>query len=119
MLEQSQKGSLDVTVWIEWFLGCLQRAIQSSEVTLQAVLTQARFWESHAGTAFNGRQRLLLNRLLDGFEGKLTSTKWALIGKCSQDTALRDIGDLMEHGILARQEAGGRSTSYQLVMPRP
>ena len=119
VLEQSQKGSLDVTVWIEWFLGCLQRAIQSSEVTLQAVLTQARFWESHAGKAFNGRQRLLLNRLLDGFEGKLTSTKWALIGKCSQDTALRDIGDLMEHGILARQEAGGRSTSYQLVMPRP
>ena len=108
-----------MTAWIEWFLGCLQRAIQSSEVTLQAGLTQARFWESHAGKAFNGRQRLLLNRLLDGFEGKLTSTKWALIGKCSQDTALRDIGDLMEHGILARQEAGGRSTSYQLVMPRP
>jgi Fic family protein len=119
VLERSQKGSLDVTEWIEWFLGCLQRSIQTSEVTLQAVLTQARFWESHAGKAFNGRQRLLLNRLLDGFEGKLTSTKWALIGKCSQDTALRDIGDLMEHGILARQEAGGRSTSYQLVMPRP
>lgn len=99
--------------------GCLKRAIQSSEVTLQAVLTQARFWGSHAGKAFNGRQRLLLHRLLDGFEGKLTSTKWALIAKCSQDTALRDIGDLMEHGILARQEAGGRSTSYHLVMPRP
>jgi Fic family protein len=119
VLERSQKGSLDVTEWIDWFLGCLQRAIQTSEVTLQAVLTQARFWESHAGKPFNGRQRLLLNRLLDGFEGKLTSTKWALIAKCSQDTALRDIGDLMQRGILTRQEAGGRSTCYELVLPRP
>lgn len=119
VLERSQKGSLEVTGWIEWFLGCLKRAIQSSEVTLQAVLTQARFWESHAGKAFNPRQRLLLHRLLEGFEGKLTSTKWAVIAKCSQDTALRDIGDLIEHGILARQEAGGRSTSYQLVLPKP
>jgi hypothetical protein len=119
VLERSQKGSLDVTEWIDWFLGCLQRAIQSSEVTLQAVLTQARFWESHAGKPFNGRQRLLLNRLLDGFEGKLTSTKWPIIAKCSQDTALRDIGDLMERGILTRQEAGGRSTHSELVLPRP
>jgi Fic family protein len=119
VLERSQKGSLEVTPWMEWFLGCLKRAIQSSEVTLQAVLTQARFWESHADKAFNTRQRLLLNRLLEGFEGKLTSTKWALIAKCSQDTALRDIDDLMKQGVLARQDAGGRSTSYRLVLPTP
>ncbi len=118
VLERCQKGSLDVTAWIEWFLGCLQRAIQASEVTLQAVLTKARFWESHAGQPINGRQRLLLNRLLDGFEGKLTSSKWALIAKCSQDTALRDIGDLVERGILVRQDAGGRSTHYELVPTR-
>lgn len=104
--------------WIEWFLGCLRRAIQVSEVTLQTILTKARFWESHAGQPINGRQRLLLNRLLDGFEGKLTSSKWALIAKCSQDTALRDIGDLVERGILVRQEAGGRSTHYELVPTR-
>lgn len=119
VLERSQKGSLEVTPWMEWFLGCLKRAIQSSEVTLQAVLTQARFWESHAGKAFNTRQRLLLHRLLEGFEGKLTSTKSALIAKCSQDTALRDIDDLMKQGVLARQDAGGRSTSYRLVLPTP
>jgi Fic family protein len=118
VLERCQKGSLDVTAWVEWFLGCLQRAIQASELTLQAILTKARFWESHAGKAINSRQRLLLNRLLDGFEGKLTSSKWALIAKCSQDTALRDIGDLVERGILVRQEAGGRSTHYELVPPR-
>lgn len=119
VLERSQKGSLEVTAWIEWFLGYLKRAIQSSEVSLQAVLTQARFWESHEGKAFNPRQRLLLHRLLEGFEWKLTSTKWAVIAQCSQDTALRDIGDLMEQGTLARQEAGGRSTSHQLVLPKP
>lgn len=119
VLEWSQKGSLDVTTWIEWFLGCLQRAIQASEGTLQSILTKARFWETHAGQPINSRQRLLLNRLLAGFEGKLTSSKWALIAKCSQDTALRDIGDLVELGMLVRQEAGGRSTSYQLMMPKP
>jgi Fic family protein len=118
VLESSQKGVLDVTAWIEWFLGCLKRAIQASEVTLQDVLTKARFWEAHAGEITNSRQKLLLNRLLDGFEGKLTSSKWALIAKCSQDTALRDIGDLVDRGILAREEAGGRSTSYQLVLPK-
>jgi Fic family protein len=118
VLESSQKGSLDVSAWIDWFLGCLKRAIQASEMTLHAVLTKARFWEAHAGETFNSRQKVLLNRLLDGFEGKLTSSKWAIIAKCSQDTALRDIGDLVERGILAREEAGGRSTSYQLVLPK-
>jgi Fic family protein len=118
VLERSQKGSLDVTTWIDWFLGCLQRAIQASEGTLQSILTKARFWETHSGQTINVRQRLLLNQLLDGIEGKLTSSKWALIAKCSQDTALRDIGDLVERGILVRQEAGGRSTSYELVLPK-
>ena len=119
VLESSQKGSLDITAWIEWFLGCLQRAVEASEATLQDVLTKARFWEKHAGANISSRQQLLLNRLLDGFEGKLTSSKWALIAKCSQDTALREINDLVQRGILVRQEAGGRSTSYGLVVPKP
>jgi len=117
VLENSQKGSLDVTDWMDWFLGCLHRAIQASEVTLRAILTKARFWETHGSKSLNNRQKLLLNRLLDGFEGKLTTSKWALIAKCSQDTALRDIVDLVKLGLLARQEAGGRSTSYQLMLP--
>ncbi len=116
VLENSQKGSLDVTDWMDWFLGCLRRAIQASEVTLRAILIKARFWEAHRSKSLNSRQKLLLNRLLDGFEGKLTTSKWALIAKCSLDTALRDFGDLMELGLLARQEAGGRSTSYRLVL---
>ena len=119
VLESSQKGSLDITEWMEWFLGCLQRAVEASEATLQDVLAKARFWEEHAGANFTSRQQLLLNRLLDGFEGKLTSSKWALLAKCSQDTALREINDLVKRGILVRQEAGGRSTSYGLVLSRP
>jgi Fic family protein len=81
------------------------------------VLKKARFWESYAGTPFNDRQRLILNKLLDGFEGKLTSSKWAKLAKCSQDTALRDILELVGHGILAKDPAGGRSTSYSLIIP--
>jgi Fic family protein len=118
ILEKSQKGSLDVTPWIEWYLGCLQRAIGSSERTLEAVLIKARFWEVHAGQSFNNRQRDVINRLLDGFEGKLTSSKWAKLTKCSQDTALRDISDLLERRILVKEEAGGRSTSYRLQSPK-
>ena len=118
VLETSQKGSLDVTAWIQWFLACLKRAIQASEETLRAVLTKARFWEAHGPETVNRRQRHLLNLLLDGFEGKLTSSKWAVIAKCSPDTALRDITDLMERGILARDEAGGRSTSYHLLLAK-
>ena len=118
VLERSQKGSLDVTEWILWFLACLKRAIHASEESLGGILTQARFWEAQAGTPFNSRQQLILNRLLDGFDGKLTSSKWATLAKCSQDTALRDISDLMARRILEKEEAGGRSTSYLLVLPK-
>jgi Fic family protein len=115
MLEKTQGGSLDVTPWLEWFLGCLDRAFDGTEQTLGSVLQKARFWEAHAATPLNDRQRLMLNKLLDGFEGKLTSSKWAKIAKCSQDTALRDILDLVSYGILVKDAAGGRSTSYSLV----
>jgi Fic family protein len=115
MLEKTQKGSLDVTPWLEWFLGCLNRAFDATEKTLGSVLRKAHFWEAHANTPLNERQRLLLNKLLDGFEGKLTSSKWAKIAKTSQDTALRDISDLVERGILTKDIGGGRSTSYSLA----
>ena len=115
ILEKCQKGTLDVTSWMEWFLGCLKRAIESSEETLEAILIKARFWESHAGESFNDRQHSMINRLLNGFEGNLTSSKWAKIAKCSQDTALRDINNLVERKILTKAGAGGRSTSYTLI----
>jgi len=111
-LEATQKGNLDVTAWLEWFLACLLRAIQGAEETLATVLAKARFWQQWAGTPFNERQIALLNKLLDGFDGKLTSSKWAAIAKCSQDTALRDITELLERGVLKKSEASGRSTSY-------
>ena len=114
-LEKTQKGGLDITSWLEWFLGCLDRAFDGTEETLGSVLHKARFWERYADTSFNDRQRLMLNKLLDGFEGKLTSSKWAKITKCSPDTALRDILGLVEHGILAKDAGGGRSTSYSLA----
>jgi Fic family protein len=117
ILEQTQKASLDVTPWIQWFLGCLDRAFDCAEVTLSGVLRKARFWEVHAGESFNDRQGKVVNRLLNGFEGKLTSSKWACLAKCSQDTANRDINDLVKRGILARDAAGGRSTSYSLIEP--
>ena len=115
MLERTQKGSLDVTEWLEWFLGCLLRAMQGAEGTLSAVLAKSRFWQQWAGTVMNERQIRILNRLLDGFEGKLTSSKWAAIAKCSPDTALRDITDLLERGVLIKSESGGRSTSYEIA----
>jgi Fic family protein len=114
MLEATQKGDLDITPWLEWFLGCLDRAFDGAEKTLAAVFQKANFWNKHAAAKINQRQRDILNRLLDGFEGKLTSSKWALIEKCSADTALRDIHDLVDQGILAKDEGGGRSTSYSL-----
>jgi len=113
-LEQTQKGTLDITKWMEWFLHCLDRALMATDETLAVVLNKARFWEKHAKTVFNSRQVLLLNKLLDGFIGKLTTSKWAKIAKCSQDTALRDIQDLVERKILKKETAGGRSTSYVL-----
>jgi Fic family protein len=115
VLEETQKGDLDITGWLEWFLGCLGRAIDGAEEILAAVLRKARFWETHSGEQFNERQRKMLNRLLDGFEGKLTSSKWAVLGKCSQDTASRDIDDLLKRGVLIKDAAGGRSTSYSLA----
>jgi Fic family protein len=115
ILETTQKGDLDITPWLEWFLGCLDRAFGGAEMILAAVLTKARFWEIHAGASLNDRQRTIINWLLDGFEGKLTSSKWAKLAKCSQDTALRDIDDLVRSGILTKDAAGGRSTSYSLV----
>ncbi len=116
ILERTQKGGLEITPWMQWFLACLYRAFEGAqETTLASVLRKARFWESHAGEPFNERQRKVLSRLLDGYEGKLTSTKWAKLTKCSQDTAGRDIADLVERGIVARDPAGGRSTSYSLI----
>lgn len=113
-LEETQKGTLDITKWLKWFLECLGRAIDEAEGTLASVIGKARFWESHSHVPFNDRQRLLLNKLLEGFEGKLTTSKWAKLAKCSQDTALRDILSLVECGVLKKDSAGGRSTSYSL-----
>lgn len=115
LLETAQKGNLDITPWMDWFLGCLGRAFENAEIVLAAVLTKAQFWEQHRAVTLNGRQRMMLNRLIDGFEGKLTSSKWAKIAKCSPDTALRDIEGLIVEGILRKDAAGGRSTSYSLA----
>jgi Fic family protein len=114
-LEETQKGTLDITERLAWFLGCLDSAFDEAEKTLASVFRKARFWGSHAGASFNDRQCLMLNKLLDGMEGKLTSSKWAKMAKCSQDTAWRDIMDLADRGILAKDPAGGRSTSYSLL----
>ena len=115
VLQATQRGDLDITAWLEWFLGCLERAFDGAETILADVLRKARFWERHGGEPLNERQRAILNRVLDGFEGKLTSSKWARLGKCSQDTASRDIDDLLRRGILVRNPGGGRSTSYSLA----
>lgn len=114
-LERTQKGDLDITRWQEWFLNCLGQAIDGAKHTLAAVLDKARFWERFATEALNERQIKVLNRLLDGFDGKLTTSKWAKLAKCSQDTAYRDILDLVERGALQKDPGGGRSTSYSLV----
>ena len=115
VLERTQKGTLDVTGWLSWFLGTLGRAIASAQTTLDAVLVKARFWQRWPGMSLNERQVKLLNRLLDGFEGKLTSSKWGAIAKCSPDTALRDISELLALGILRKTAGGGRSTAYALA----
>ena len=115
-LEATQKGPLNVTPWLNWFLGCLLRAVQGADATLIGVLDKAQFWQRWAGTPMNARQTTVLNRVLDGFEGKLTNAKWAALGKCSADTALRDINDLLARGVLRRLEGGGRSTGYELCI---
>jgi Fic family protein len=117
ILEQTQKGTLDITPWLQWFLGCLGRAIDGAETTLSGVLAKARFWDSVQGIELNERQRRVLNRLLDGFDGKLTTSKYAKLTMSSQDTAHRDLLPLVKHGILVRNEKGGRSTSYSLAKP--
>ena len=116
ILENTQRKTLDVTRWMEWFLACLGRAIDGAQVTLGAVLSKARFWERIREVQLNDRQRLVINRLLDGFEGKLTTSQYAKLTKCSQDTAHRDILALVDHGVLARNSEGGRSTSYSLTL---
>ena len=115
ILERTQRSGLDVTPWQRWFLECLLRAIEGAQGTLSAVLNKAKFWERYAKQPLNDRQIEVLNRLLDGFEGKLTSSKWAKLAKCSQDTAYRDIMDLVERGALRKNPGGGRSTSYSLT----
>jgi Fic family protein len=115
ILEKTQKGNLDITDWIVWFLNCLINALKSTDSILTKVLFKADFWQKHIDTAINDRQRKLLNRLMDGFDGKLTSSKWAKIAKCSKDSAVRDINDLIEKGILQKEPAGGRSTNYELI----
>jgi len=114
-LEATQKGELDITAWLEWFLACLDRAFKRAQSVLANVLMKSRFWQAHSHTGFNVRQRDMLNRLLEGFDGSLTSSKWAKIEKCSQDTAVRDINELVELGVLKKNAAGGRSTSYSLT----
>ena len=115
ILERTQRGTTDVTQWMTWFLACLGRSVDAAGTALAAVLAKARFWERAGGLALNERQRRVLNRVLDGFEGRLTTSKWAKLAKCSQDTALRDITFLVGHGLLARNPGGGRNTSYSLV----
>jgi len=109
------QAGIDITAWLEWFLDCLNRALDITENTLAGVFKKVRFWEFHPVGSINERQRVMINKLFDGFEGKLTTSKWAKITKCSQDTALRDILDLVEKGILVKDPAGGRSTSYSLT----
>lgn len=115
ILEQTQRGSLDITEWLVWFLECLERSITATGETLSSVLKKGKLFESASAKGLNERQRYMLNRLHDNFEGKLTSSKWAKMTKCSQDTASRDIQNLIERGILVREDAGGRSTSYKLA----
>jgi Fic family protein len=115
ILEKTQKGNLDITEWILWFLECLISAINSTKEVLSKILYKAEFWKLHSVTILNERQHRMLNKLLDDFEGKLTTSKWSKINKCSQDTALRDIQDLMNKDILKKESSGGRSTNYELV----
>lgn len=115
ILEVTQRGGLEVIGWLKWFLHCLDRALLATNDILANVMMKAKFWDKYAGTPLNERQRQLLERMLNGIEGKMTSSKWAKMAKCSQDTATRDIQDLINKSILIKEDAGGRSTSYVLV----
>jgi Fic family protein len=114
-LQKVQHSNGDITVWLNWFLHCLRNSLMETENTLQKILLKTEFWKMHEKTEFNERQRLVLNKLFDGFDGKLKSSKWAKIAKCSPDTALRDIKDLIEKKILQQEQQGGRSTNYELI----
>ena len=114
ILEKTQKDGLNISPWIEWFLNCIRKAIQSAETAFVTVRHKTKAWDTLQKAPLNERQKKLLDRLLEGIEGKLTSSKWAKIAKCSQDTAHRDIEDLIEQGILIKNPEGGRSTSYSL-----
>jgi len=116
-LESAQRGGPDITSWLEWFLGCLDRAIEGSEATLSGVLYKAELWQRINDRPVNERQRLVINRMLDGFQGFLTTSKYAKLAKCSTDTALRDIRELLERNIIVQNPGGGRSTSYRLADP--
>lgn len=115
ILERTQRSNGDITEWLEWFLSCLGNALINSREVLESVLTKAKFWELHSQRPLNDRQRLMLNKLLDGFEEKLTSSKWAKITRCSQDTAIRNIQSLINKGILRKEAEGGRSTNYEIM----
>lgn len=115
ILQKVQHSSGDITDWLDWFLNCLYSALRNTEETIKRTLLKVDFWDKHKETVLNSRQRLILNKLFDGFEGKLKSSKWAKMTKCSADTALRDIKDLIEKGILVQEESGGRSTNYELA----
>lgn len=117
VLEKTQKGSGDITEWLLWFLDCLDKAIESTTETLSSVLSKARFWDVHKEDRFNERQMKIVNMLFDDFFGKLTTSKWAKIAKCSSDTALNDINDLISKGVLKKNEEGGRSTNYSIIVP--
>ena len=115
ILEKSQKATLDITEWLEWFLNCLNRALNNSDILLAKILKKSKYWELLSTKKINDRQRIIINKLLDNFEGKLTSTKYAKIAKCSSDTALRDIQNLILQEVLVKEAAGSRSTSYMLI----
>ena len=114
LLEKTQKGNLDITNWITWFLECLKNALDNSKVLLERILVKAQFWRKYQSTSFNERQRKLVNKMLDGIDGKMTSSKWSKMAKCSKDSAVRDINELIDLGILTKEAAGGRSTNYEL-----
>jgi Fic family protein len=115
ILEKTQKGNLDITEWLLWFLACLDRALSTTKTTLNAVLTKAQYWKFLATKKLNDRQKRMLNKLLDDFEGKLNTSTWAKITKVSTDTALRDLQDLVEQQVMIKEDAGGRSTRYHLM----
>ena len=114
-LQKAQHSNGNITEWLVWYLNCLSRALSETEKNLEKVLRKADFWDKHKETVLNARQRLMLNKLLDGFDGKLKTSKWAKITKSSADTALRDIKDLMEKGILKQEDTGGRNTNYGIT----